>query len=181
MDAGRELVVVGTNRPIPLREYYGTTDGGAFFVDIAGDGAGTYQPIFHIDMFVTLVGRDADGAFTVLVGSPALGDEILGTRSPYSLDDVYDSIADQLKARGMNVLRNPLVHRPEVGRSFTVAQLRTIGGQPGNEALLEPIDREMQSLWERQGFTVHLLGDFNPFARRQGVVHCIKRYLRRGD
>jgi hypothetical protein len=38
-----------------------------------------------------------------------------------------------------------------------------------------------KALWEESGFTVHLLGDFNPFARRQGVVHCIKKYLRRGD
>ncbi len=236
LDTHRELVVVGTNRPIPLREFYGTCEDGAFYVDIAADGAGTYQPIFHIDMFITLVGADGGGAFDVLVGSPALGDELMGARSPFSLDDAYDSIADQLAARGMKVRRNPLVHRPELGRAFTVAQLRIIAGQPGNEALVEaltellaagatettsvrvrtwhhvtwnnclvengaavgrqvylptfghppnedlaPIDEEMKALWERQGFSVHMLGDFNAFARRQGVVHCIKKYLRRGD
>jgi hypothetical protein len=236
LDAGRELVVVGTDRPIPLREFYGSRADGQFYVDIAGDGAGTYQPIFHIDMFITLVGQDADGAFTVLVGSPALGDELLGTRSPFSLADVYDSVADQLAAEGMKVLRNPLVHRPQVGPAFNVAELRLIAGQPGNAPLLdavtdllalgaketslarirtwhhvtwnnclvenskavgrhvymptfghlpnedlEPVDQAMKELWERQGFTVHMLADFNAFARRQGVVHCIKKYLRRGD
>ena len=235
VDAGRQLVVVGTNRPIPLREYYGSREGEAFYLDIAGDGAGTYQPIFHIDMFVTLVGPDDDGTFRVLVGSPALADQLLGTRSPFALDDVYDSIADQLAARGMRVERNPLVHRPTLGRELTVAELRDIAGQPGAEALLEavdelvaagaeeatpvtvrtwhhvtwnnclvengavgrhvymptfghgrnhdlePVDQAMRSLWERRGFTVHMLGDFNAFARRQGVVHCIKKYLRRGD
>ena len=30
------------------------------------------------------------------------------------------------------------------------------------------------------GFEVQPLADFNSFARRQGVVHCIKKYLRRG-
>lgn len=235
VDAGRELIVVGTNRPIPLRPFYGRREGDAFYVDIAGDGAGTFQPIFHIDMFVTLVGRNAGGDFHVLVGSPAMGDELLGTRSPYALDDVYDTIAGQLAARGMKVQRNPLVHRPTPGRTFTLAQLREIAGQPGNEALVEavaelqaagaedttpvqvrtwhhvtwnnclvensaalgghvylptfghgpnadlrPVDEAMKALWEDRGFTVHLLGDFNGFARRQGVVHCIKKYLARG-
>ena len=236
VDAGRELVVIGTEKPIPLREFYGSGEDGQFYVDIAGDGAGTYQPIFHIDMFITLIGRHPDGGFDVLVGSPALGDELLGTRSPFSAADVYDTIARQLAALGMRVRRNPLVHRPEIGPAFTVAELRMIAGQPGNGALLdavndlvtlgaretsiarvrtwhhvtwnnclvensasagrhvylptfghlphedlEPIDEAMQVLWEELGFTVHMLADFNAFARRQGVVHCIKKYLRRGD
>ncbi|MGI8808627.1 MAG: hypothetical protein ACR2KK_12420 [Acidimicrobiales bacterium] len=234
VDKNRELVVIGTDRPIPLREYYGTAEDGKFYVDIGGDGTGTYQPIFHIDMFITLVGPDAAGDFNVLVGSPALGDEILGTRSPFALDEVYDDIADRLAARGMKVLRNPLVHRPTVGQAFTVAELRAIAEQPGNEALLAaltdlvaagatestsvrvrtwhhvtwnnclvendpagervvylptyghrpnqdlaPVDEAMKGFWEEQGFSVHMLGDFNAFARRQGVVHCIKKYLRR--
>lgn len=235
VDAGRELAVVGTSRPIPLRPFYGRREGKEFFLDIAGDGAGTYQPIFHIDMFITLVGRSAGGDFHALVGSPAMGDELLGTRSPYALDDVYDALAAQLGDRGIKVQRNPLVHRPTPGRTFTLAQLREIGGQPGNEALavavaelqaggageqtpvrvctwhhvtwnnclvehsaargahvylptfghgssadLRVVDEAMQALWEDRGFTVHLLGDFNGFARRQGVVHCIKKYLARG-
>jgi hypothetical protein len=235
VDAERELIVVGTNRPIPVNPFYGTREGDEYYVDIAGDGAGTYQPIFHIDMFITLVGRNPQGAFEVLVGSPALGDELLGTRSPFALNDVYDTLAGQLADRGMEVQRNPLVHRPTQGRSFTLAQLREIAGQPGNEAIgqavaelqaagaaeettvqvrtwhhvtwnnclvensatvgpnvylptfghrpntdLRVIDEAMKSLWEDRGFTVHLLGDFNAFASRQGVVHCIKKYLGRG-
>jgi hypothetical protein len=235
VDAGRELIVVGTERPIPMREFYGTAADGQFYVDIAGDGAGTYQPIFHIDMFITLVGP-GEGGFDVLVGSPALGDEILGTRSPFSAPDVYDSLAQQLAARGMRVRRNPLVHRPTLGPVFTLAELRMIAGQPGNAALLDavsdlvtlgaketslarvrtwhhvtwnnclvensasagrhvylptfghlpnedlaPIDEAVTALWEEMRFTVHPLADFNGFARRQGVVHCIKKYLRRGD
>ena len=236
VDGGRELVVVGTERPIPLREFYGSREKDEFYVEIAGDGASTYQPMFHIDMFITLAGRNDAGGFDALVGSPAMGDEMLGTRSPFSAADTYDAIADRLAAAGMTVRRNPLVHRPEVGPAFTVAELRFLGGQPGNEALLdavndllalgaketsiarvrtwhhitwnnclvensaaegrhvylptfghlpnedlEPIDEAMKALWEELGFTVHLLADFNPFARRQGVVHCIKKYLRRGD
>jgi hypothetical protein len=231
VDAGRELIVVGTERPIPLREFYGTREGDVFYLDIAGDGAGTYQPIFHIDMFITLV-----GPHDVLVGSPALADELLDIRSPFALHDVYDHIACLLADKGMRVHRNPLVHRPEIGPSFTVVELRFMANQPGNEPLLdavndllaigarerdiarvrtwhhvtwnnclvensagkgrhvylptyghfpngelEPIDAQTKVLWEELGYDVHMLGDFNAFARRQGVVHCIKKYLRRGE
>ena len=51
----------------------------------------------------------------------------------------------------------------------------------GDNADLEPADRRMREIWEGLGFTVHLLGDFNTFARRQGVVHCITKYIERGD
>jgi hypothetical protein len=50
----------------------------------------------------------------------------------------------------------------------------------GNYADLAPVDEAMKSLWTQQEFTVHALADFNKFARRQGVVHCIKKYLERG-
>jgi hypothetical protein len=50
----------------------------------------------------------------------------------------------------------------------------------GADSDLAVIDRHMTELWEGLAFEVHLLADFNSFARRQGVVHCIKKYLRRG-
>lgn len=236
VDSNRILHLVGTTRAIPIRPFYGTRAGNSYFLDIASDGAGTFQPIFHIDMLITLIGRDASNKFHALVGSPALADQLLGTSSPYSLATVYDTIAEQLTAYGLTVHRNPLVHRPTLGRAFTLAQLRDLANQPnGDPALLtavnelsaagasdsttvtirswhhitwnnclvensathgkhiylptfghstnadlQPIDAHMKNLWEALGFTVHLLGDFNEFARRQGVVHCVKKYLARG-
>jgi hypothetical protein len=160
---------------------------------------------------------------------------MLGTRSPYGLAEVYDQIARSFAGAGMDVVRNPLVHRPTPGRSFAVAELRRIAARDGNAALLEAVgelagqgagegtpvtvrtwhhvtwnnclvedsvaegrhvylptygggapdlaalDAHMTRLWEGFGYTVHPLADFGPFARRQGVVHCIKKYLRRGD
>ena len=237
VDSGRELRLVGTRRPIPVRDFVGRREGSAddpaYYLDLPSDGVGAYQPIFHIDMFVTLVGRR--DSFTVLVGDPAMADGLLGTTSPYGLASVYDSIAEMFSAAGMQVLRNPLVHRPTPGRSFTVGQLRAIAERDRQAALLEavaeltgqgaaettavrvrtwhhvtwnnclvedsaaegrhvylptygggepdlaPLDAHMAALWEGLGFTVHPLADFGSFARRQGVVHCIKKYLRRGD
>jgi hypothetical protein len=236
VDAGRRLMLIGTKKPIPLRDYVGTRTGDDFYLDIPAGGAGTFQPIFHIDMFLTLVGPDDDeGAFRVLVGSPALGDEMLGTTSPFALAGVYDGIAGDLQRAGFSVTRNPLVHRPTLGQSLTFARLKELSREPdgaplvpavaelsgagagdttmvtvrdwhhvtwnnclvensrtagrhvylptfghGDDADLAPIDAATEALWDGLGFTPHLLGDFNPFARRLGVVHCIKKYVARG-
>lgn len=233
VDAKRELVVLGTTRPIPVREFYGIRTREGRFLDIATDGIGTFQPIFHIDMFVTLIGRKRRGPFQVLVGSPALADQLLQTTSPYSLDSVYDRLASDLEGRGLEVLRAPLVHRPTLGSTFALGELREIARQNQSTTLMEAvrelasdgtddtaevtvrtwhhitwnnclvesgdrggdvylptyghgpegdlaaIDEHMQTLWRGLGYTVHMLGDFNEFARRQGVVHCIKKYLQR--
>jgi hypothetical protein len=234
VDAKRELIVFGTRRPIPVKEFYGTRTRDALFLDIATDGVGTFQPIFHIDMFTTLLGRARRGPFRVMVGSPALADEILQTTSPLSLNNVYDRLAKDLEARGLEVLRAPLVHRPTLGSTFALGELREIAQQNqstslldavrelssggaddsasvivrtwhhitwnnclvesgtraggdvylptyghGDEADLAVIDEHMRDQWRGLGYTVHMLGDFNEFARRQGVVHCIKKYLRR--
>ena len=234
VDGARRLILVGTNRPIPLRAFYGTKEGNRYFLDIATDGTGTFQPIFHIDMLITLIGKAA-GAFEVFVGSPALADSLLSRSSPFGLNDVYDTIAQQLTAEGFTVHRNPLVHQPTLGNRLTITRLRELAQQPGNEELgpaidelvaagaaantqvtvrtwhhitwnnclvensaakgkhvymptfghgpradLKTIDEEMKRLWAGLGFTVHALGDFNAFAERQGVVHCIKKYLQRG-
>ena len=236
IDQKRRLVIMGTQKQIAIRPFYGTAEQGAYYIDIAGNGVGVFQPIFHIDMLITLVGEDSDGNFEVLVGSPILADQILGTSSPYSLNDVYDTFASELENQGMRVYRNPLVHRPTVGETFTISELLQIAKQPdysalqdavreliaagagnsdsvrirdwhhitwnnclvensasrgkhvylptfghGSERDLEVIDLEMKRIWEQRGFSVHLLADFNSFARRQGVVHCIKKYVDRGS
>ena len=236
VDAGRNLRVVGTTNAIPIRPFYGAREANEYFLDIAADGGGTFQPIFHVDMFVTLIGRNASNDFEVLVGSPQIADQLLGTTSPYSLSSVYDNIASQLTGFGLTVQRNPLVHRPTFGRTFSVGQLRQTANQPpgdvelltavnelvaagagestavsvrswhhitwnnclvenseaqgkhvylptfghGANADLKPLDDHMKNLCECFEFRVHMLGDFNEFARRQGVVHCVKKYLNRG-
>ena len=202
--------------------------------DRPSGGTGAFQPIFHIDMFVTLVGRESD-RFVVLVGDPSQADELLGTAAPYDLREVYDQLAADLSAAGFDVRRNPLVHRSTPAQSLSLADLRAIADREKDAALIQAVrelaaagaaddtsvtvrewhhvtwnnclvensaaagrhvylptfghgaesdlaavDRHMTDLWEGLGFEVHLLADFNSFARRQGVVHCIKKYLRRG-
>ena len=234
VDSARDLVLVGTKRPLGLKPYYATAEAGEYHLDIPGGGVGDVQPIFHLDMFVTLAGRE-DGRFRVLVGSPALADAVLGTTSPFGLQNAYDEIAADFESRGFEVVRNPLVHRPHISQRLSFEALRAFadtpdgaelrevvgefaaaGAQPdttinvrawhhitwnnclvensaeagknvylptfghGENADLAAIDDEMDRLWTGLEFTVHRLGDFNAFASRQGVVHCIKKYLERG-
>ncbi len=154
---------------------------------------------------MTLVGP-VDGRFTVLVGDPSLASGLLGTSSsPSDLSEVYDGIAADLTAAGFDVRRNPLVRRATPGQVLPHAELAvrdwhhitwnnrlvensaeagrhvylpTFGH--GDDFDLKVVDEHMARLWEDLGFSVHLLADFGSFARRQGVVHCIKKYLRRG-
>jgi len=235
VDSTRELQLVGTKRPLGLKRYYATALDGEFFLDLPGGGTGDLQPIFHIDMFVTLAGPADDGRFRVLVGSPALADAALGTKSPFALQTAYDEIAAEFDRLGFAVVRNPLVHRPQITQRLTftalldfaatpdgaelrevVAQFTAAGAQPdtvvqvrswhhitwnnclvensssagksvylptfghGEQADLAVIDDEMERLWTGFGFSVVRLADFNAFASRLGVVHCIKKYLGRG-
>ncbi|WES62844.1 hypothetical protein P0L94_10270 [Microbacter sp. GSS18] len=233
LEAQRELLVLGTDEPIGLRDYYGAMSERGFTLDMPSGGAGMYQPIFHIDMFVTLLGPASDGRYEVTVGSPRLADEALGTSSPYALDDVYDAAAAALEATGARVSRNPLVHHAtfrgttnlatldqaaaDYGSEdlrLAAAALRDLGAGPDDEVHLRdwhhitwnnclvensecegrhvymptygasypelaPLDDRMEQWWTERGFTVHRLADFSPFAERQGVVHCITKYLGR--
>jgi hypothetical protein len=235
VEAGRRLTLIGTSKPIAVPDYRGRREGDEYFLDLPSGGTGAFQPIFHIDMFVTLVGRE-NGRFVVLVGDPSQADDLLGTTSPYGLADVYDRIAATLSAAGFDVRRNPLVHRSTPAQTLSMAELRAIADREkdaaliqavrelaaagardstpvtvrdwhhitwnnclvenstgegrhvylptfghGTESDLAAVDQFMVELWQGLGFEVHQLADFNSFARRQGVVHCIKKYLRRGE
>jgi hypothetical protein len=126
LDATRDLILVGTPKPIPLREWVAEHRDGTFLLHDAANGAGTYQPIFHIDMLVTLIGRNDAGAFEVLVGDPRLADERLGTQAPFALPEVYDALARDFEARGFAVSRNPLVHRETAGETIPLGELRRL-------------------------------------------------------
>jgi hypothetical protein len=234
VDADRRLLLIGTDKQLAIPGYVGAKEGAEFILDIPSGGAGSFQPIFHIDMFVTLVGDGPKGKFQILLGDPSLADEILDKNSPYALADVYNGIAKQLSDAGFEVLRNPLVHWPTKGQVLSLKdveayavshksdalmraarQLRELGAVDdaditirdwhhitwnnclvendgdskevylptfgyGPQASLAVLDMHMKSQWEELGFKVHMLGNFNGFAERQGVVHCIKKYLERG-
>src|SRR5690606_9608083 len=115
LDHERELIHVGATIPVPVettRTFTMETPGGSETWKeslYAGNEPGTVQPLFHIDMFITLAGRACDGAYQVVVGDPRLAAQVLGVPVwPHAMAEIFDDIAGGLERRGFRVLRNPL-------------------------------------------------------------------------
>ena len=201
LDADRMLAYVGSTVPVPSQTRRRFELDGEPWTEVLhmGNKPGTVQPLFHIDMFLTLAGRDADGRYRIFVGDPGLAAGILGTDPwPHAMQDVFDDIARQLDDAGFAVLRNPL---PLVYADDVAARTRYWYFATSNNALveiddlrrrvwlpaygfgawpeLEATDAANVAAWEDIGFEATLLTDFHPFAENLGAVHCIKKYLGR--
>lgn len=111
LDVSRELIYVGSPTPVPTQDVVLVMEEGKYFVDMVfqGNKDGTAQPMFHIDMFMTLAGRNTEGKYRILVGDPSLAppapSELTAT---YSMQIVYDAIARVLPSDRFEVIRNPL-------------------------------------------------------------------------
>lgn len=204
LDARRTFVPVGTTLPVPpasVREFQ--LDGATWQEEIhAGNAPGTRQPIFHIDMFVSLAGRGADGRYRVLVGDPREAARLSGEPlQPHAMAPVFDDIARDLARRGFDVARNPL---PLVYADDPEARFRSWYFATSNNVLvhapagerpavfvptyahgpfadtLAATDRRTAQVWAGLGYDVVALADFHPFASNLGAAHCIKKYLARG-
>jgi hypothetical protein len=200
LDKKRNVFYVGSSVPVPTEQTRQVSIDGETRQETicAGNHAGTVQPLFHIDMFITLVGRAASGKYQLLVGDPSKAYAILGGAIPaHAMQPVFDNIATQLQGMGFEVRRNPLplaylddVQAKERLWYFATANNALVQNSPtkqvwlptyghGTWAELEATDKANKALWESLGFTVEMLGDFHPFAENLGAVHCIKKYLAR--
>jgi hypothetical protein len=203
LDAQRTFVPVGTTLPVPAAARRPFRLLGADWVEevYAGNTAGTRQPIFHIDMFVSLAGRGSDGRYRVLVGDPREAARLTGEPlQQHAMAAVFDDIARDLSGRGYDVARTPLplvysddmdarvrswyfatsnnvlVHAPRDERP--VVYLPTYAHGPFADTLAAT-DARNAEIWEGLGYDVVALGDFHPFAINLGAAHCIKKYLGR--
>jgi hypothetical protein len=202
LDKSRRVIYVGSTVPVPVQQRRQTTvggDSGWTEVICAGNNTGTVQPLFHIDMFLTLVGQSSSGRYRLLVGDPSKADALLGRTTPaHAMQPAFDNIANQLTAAGFEVTRNPLpliyvddVPRKERFWYFATANNALVQNAPtrhvwlptyghGAWQELRATDDANAKVWRQFGFDVHLLSDFHPFAENLGAVHCIKKYLARG-
>jgi hypothetical protein len=203
LDLDRRLLFVGTEAPINVPEPKPFDADGAGGIEVFGGGAGTFQPIFHIDMFVTLVGRVDDGPFRVMVGDPMRASKLLAEELPsHANASAFDEVADRLAAAGFEVTRNPLPYTSydewdeenrvwvrtwyfatsnnalvEVAGEARQVWLPTYGYGPWEH--LKRTDDANAEAWTDLGFTVRQLPDFHPLAQWSGAVHCVKKYVRR--
>ncbi len=203
LDAERSFVPVGTTLPVPAAAQREFRLGGATWTEelYAGNTPGTRQPIFHIDMFVSLAGRGGDGRYRVLVGDPREAARLTGEPlQAHAMAPVFDDIARDLGRRGYAVTRTPL---PLVYADDPGARLRSWYFATSNNVLvhapagqrptvfiptyahgpfadtLAATDRRNAEIWEGLGYAVVGLEDFHPFALNLGAAHCIKKYLAR--
>jgi hypothetical protein len=202
----RKLVAIGSQLKIPLWRFERFKRDGRYWTEerFRGNLRGTRQPIFHIDMFLTLAGRDDRGRPIVLVGDPRLAAQTLDENlNEDALANVFDDIAEQLRRNRRHrfvVIRNPL---PLVCAKNSDERTLLWYFATSNNALvqvegnrkevwlptygyggfkkLKRTDDFNARIWRALGFTVHLLDDFHPFAVQLGAAHCIKKYLSRSD
>jgi hypothetical protein len=199
-DPDRQLLFAATRLQVPTKREEPFTVDGKEWTQILYAGTGTHQPIFHIDMFITLTGRSPSGRYRVLVGSPTDAARLLGEPAlDHAMGPIFDDVARQLIAQNFEVIRNPLpltyVDDPD-SRTRTwyfatsnncLVQVDDVAGNHvwlptyghGPWADLRATDDANKQVWEQLGFTVHQLADFHVFAQSLGSVHCIKKYLAR--
>lgn len=205
LDIERRFIAIGSRLPVPgfkdgalVREFQ---QNGETWTErlYFGNHEGTVQPLFHIDMFLTLAGRDTSDRYLVAVGDPRMAATVLGQElQPHAMAEVFDDIAEQLRSLDFRVVRTPLPltyddNEKEKVRTWYFATsnnalvqatkterhiwLPTYGHRKWPE--LQATDIENRRIWEDLGFTVHQLGDFHPFAVNLGAAHCVKKYLSR--
>ncbi len=199
------IVFVGTDLSVPEETIRPCADD-RDRLEVVFQAVGSALPLDHLDMFISLAGRDAVGRYRLLVGSPALAAELLGQPLPdHAMQDVFDDVAANLAAEGFEVIRNPLPLTYGDGRRTldgVVRDVRLWYHASANNCLVQideaagdhvwlptyghrgwrelaVTDAANRRIWEKLGFTVHELTNFHAFAQRLGAVHCIAKDLAR--
>lgn len=207
LGSDRRVLFVGSGRRLPPDRTRPIHVNGGEVLEILPGGADSPPPLGHLDMFMTLAGRGPSGRYRVLVGSPALADDLLG-RAPVdaAVSGLFDDVAAQLASEGFEVIRNPLPLTRGDGRRRIDGQLRDVRlwyFATANNCLVQldavegdhvwlptyghgawreltATDAVNRQIWEGLGCTVHELGSFHAFAQRHGALRCIAKELDRG-
>lgn len=199
----RHVIFVGTDRPVPKETNRELPTGR---VEVIHRAVGRTTPLVHLDLFISLAGRSADGRYRVLVGDPNAADAALNrATTDHNLADHFDDIAQQLRDEGFEVIRNPLPLTHGDGRRVVEGVSRDvrlwyfatsnnclvqIDEAEGNQvwlptyghapwAELAATDEANRAIWAGLGFETHLVGDMHVFAQRLGALHCITKFLER--
>ena len=169
-------------------------------VDRSLSRSGTRQPVFHLDMFMTLAGCTGDSRCRVMIGDPLEASRLIGLPLPEGFPlRAFDEIALALERRGFEVIRNPLpfvyfddpearmrewfyasanncwVERVEQGQSRVWLPQYGYGAWPE----LRATDEANASLWRQLGFDVIPAGDFLPLVDQLGSLNCVSKILER--
>jgi hypothetical protein len=197
LDCGRNAYVIQTRRHVCQQTSRAVVIDGRQWNETLyfGNVTGTRQPLFHIDMFISMMGRSPGGSFKLLVGDPKMAASMVqSTGWPDPMLDAFDDIALKLSKYGFQVERNPLplafFDDPEnrvrvwyfaTSNNVIVQDDPPIVWMPtyghGRWSELAKTDAVNQAIWERSGYEVRILPDCNPIAAKHGGVHCITKCL----
>jgi len=157
----------------------------------------TVQPIFHIDMFITIVGKNKNGQNTILVGDTKL--EKFGfkqKKTPNLLTNVFDQIAHQLSNQNFEIIRIPL---PMISYDDKFNKIRKWYYATYNNVIVEnnpkcvwipnynvkefdylhEINDYNVQVWKKLGYKVNIIRNFNKFTQNYGSINCIAKVLNR--
>lgn len=198
----KEVHIIGRDADVPEEAVEPTTIVGEGWTvrHYWGNRPGTRQPLFHIDLFVTLAGRATDGRSRILVGDPSAAANLL--RRPIverMMQPIFDQIADDLAGNGFQVIRNPLplayMDEPDkrlrtwyfassnnawvqnCDRHGNVVWLPSYGH--GNWPELTATDRANADIWRSLGYEVRMIRNCQPLAENRGGLHCLGKILSR--
>lgn len=197
-----QLIVVEARQESPGKTEAQATIAGEAWTEVTRyfEKPGSRQPIFHIDMFVSLTGRRRGDREIVLVGDPRLAAEVLGRPlAPGANAAAFDDVADSLRGQGLHVMRNPLPYYymddlQERRRTWIYAPTNNVllqsGGANGDVVWMptfghdnwpefEAIDAANAALWRGFGYEVRPIPDGQLMAENLGGLHCLANVIAR--
>lgn len=165
---------------------------------------GTYQPIFHIDMYITLAGKSDRGKELVFVADVREAKKILGHPAPpNAIVQAFDETADMLaqynqgglqfevKRLPIDLWDNDIDDKKGVFLSYNNCLIEVFDNKknvylpeyssvaPGS-VNRRKLDNAVKNIFEENGFNVTLLeGAYEELAKRGGSIHCITKALDR--
>lgn len=174
-----------------------------------GEGAETWQPLFHIDMFMSLGGMDAQGEQEIIfLGSPGLAVELLkAAGNPKVLasevearaDGLFQEVGLQLQDAGFRVIAMPIFFYDNATFSWNNCLVEVYEDRkrvylPSYQCAHDPeklnpsfecLELEVGRIYASQGFEVIWFRNgrfFRTLARHGGSLHCaVKVMARKGD
>ena len=143
LDVGRTILFPRACRPTPPASIEIVPIDRVPTLEAKGAGNGVHQPVFHIDMFVTLAGPDRNGRPRALVGDARLAKKLVPAIPDNPLAARFDEVAEFLERHGFVVGRLPIA---EIFVDWTRMNRRDIAARYGHhhglEAVLEQMDAE---------------------------------------
>ncbi len=163
--------------------------------DLPPDAYPTLQPFKHLDLYLSLAGRNPDtDAYRLLLAEVFPLFPTPDARSyARSLNRRLNEVARLLSDLGhFQIIRNPIPLLPQNHFAYynnCLLEIKAEGQKKvwlplfasgGQKAQMAQWDQENNQIWQSLGFEVLPLNTLYPFTLKKGAIHCLSKYLSRG-